>query len=106
MRRRYDILFSDDAKNWRRVRTISDGDGGSDPIALPESETRYVRLAMHRGNGDGYCMTGIAIKDLAWAATPNAFFQSPKYFSAISFVRTTEFLSDSELVALPASHLK
>ena len=73
---RYDVQFSDDGRSWRTARSVHDGDGGSDPLDLPESETRYLRVAMHAGQSDSYCLTHIDIKDLAWGATPNAFFQA------------------------------
>jgi len=71
---RYDVEFSDDAKTWRRVRSVRDGNGGDDALRLPESETRYLRLALHARQGTHYCLTQFALRDLAWGATPNAFF--------------------------------
>ena len=72
----YDVLFSDDGRAWRTVRSVRDGDGGRDPLDLPESETRYLRIAMHAGRSDRYCLLHLEVKDLAWGATPNAFFQA------------------------------
>jgi hypothetical protein len=72
----YDVQFSDDRGTWRTVRGVRNGDGGRDPLDLPESETRYVRIAMHAGRGDRYCLLHLEVKDLAWGATPNAFFQA------------------------------
>ena len=73
---RYDVAFSDDAKTWRRVRSVRDGNGGDDALRLPESETRFVRLALHAGQGGRYCLAHFALRDLAWGATPNAFFSA------------------------------
>src|SRR5262249_29170424 len=36
----YAVDFSDDGEHWRIVRRVLDGNGGSDPLRLPESETR------------------------------------------------------------------
>ena len=72
----YDVQFSDDRRTWRTVRGVRNGDGGRDPLDLPESETRYVRIAMHAARGDRYCLLHLQVKDLAWGATPNAFFQA------------------------------
>jgi hypothetical protein len=69
----YDVQFSDDRKQWRTVRSVRDSDGGRDWLDLPESETRHLRLALHAGPGDRYCLKHLQIKDLAWGATPNAF---------------------------------
>lgn len=70
----YDVRFSDDRKHWRTVRSVRDGDGGRDWLDLPESETRHLRLALHSGPADRFCLRHLEIKDLAWGATPNAFF--------------------------------
>jgi len=72
----YDVQFSDDRRSWRTVRRVRDGDGGRDPLDLPESETRYVRIAMHAARGDRYCLLHLEVKDLAWGATSNAFFRA------------------------------
>ena len=45
-------------------------------IALPESETRYLRLALHDGPARAYGLAEIEVKDLAFGASPNAFFQA------------------------------
>lgn len=73
---KYDVEFSDDRKTWRTVRQVSDGDGGDAALLLTESETRYLRLALHAGQGRAYALREIDIKDLAWGASPNAFFSA------------------------------
>ncbi len=40
----YLVQLSDDGVRWRDARTVVDGNGGNDYLALPESEARYVRL--------------------------------------------------------------
>lgn len=72
--RRYDVQFSDDGRHWRTVRRVRDGNGGTDPLLLTESHTRYVRLAMHDGPAAAYGLSEIEVKPLAWGATPNRFF--------------------------------
>ena len=69
----YDVQFSDDRRNWRTVRRVRDGNGGSDPLLLTESQTRHVRVAMHRGEAGRYCLAHLRIENLDWGATPNAF---------------------------------
>ncbi|HZP64710.1 MAG TPA: discoidin domain-containing protein [Rudaea sp.] len=71
---RYGVEFSDDGRKWRTVRRVLDGNGGSDPLRLAESETRYVRLALHAGQDDRYCLAHIAVEPLAFGASSNAFF--------------------------------
>jgi hypothetical protein len=58
------------------VRSVRDSDGGRDPLDLPESETRHVRIAMHAARSDRHCLLHLEVKDLDWGATPNAFFRA------------------------------
>jgi hypothetical protein len=73
---RYDVEFSDDGSHWRTVRTVVDGSGGRDFLYLPESETRFLRLVLHDGPARAYGLSEIEVKDLAFAASPNAFFEA------------------------------
>jgi F5/8 type C domain len=73
---RYDVEFSDDGSHWRTVRTVVDGNGGRDPLYLPESETRFLRLVLHDGPAHAYSLAEIEVKDLAFGASPNAFFEA------------------------------
>jgi len=74
--RRYDVQFSDDARAWRTVRTVDAGVGDMDALLLPESDTRYVRLALHDGPARAYGVDEVEVRDLAFGASPNAFFES------------------------------
>ena len=73
---RYDVEVSDDAHEWRRVRHVERGNGGVDPLYLPESESRYLRLRMLDGPSSGYALAGVEIEDLAFGASANAFFSA------------------------------
>ena len=73
---RYDVQFSDDGVRWRTVRRVIHGGGGPDALLLPESETRFLRLALHHGPARAYGVAELEIKDLAFGATPNAFFEA------------------------------
>lgn len=70
---RYRIALSDDGQAWHEVRAVTAGNGGDDPIALPESEARYLRLQLEAGPGTGYALRELDIEPLAFAATPNDF---------------------------------
>jgi hypothetical protein len=72
----YDVEFSDDGNHWRTVRTVVDGNGSRDPLYLPESETRFLRLVLHDGPARAYGLAEIDVKDLAFGTSPNAFFQA------------------------------
>jgi hypothetical protein len=73
---RYDIQFSDNGVRWQTVRRVEGASGGTDAIALPESETRYLRLVLHDGPARGYALAEFETKELAFGASPNAFFQA------------------------------
>ena len=73
---RYDVQFSDDGVRWRTVRRVIDGAGGPDALLLPEAHTRFLRLALWHGAAGAYGVAELEIKDLAFGASPNAFFQA------------------------------
>ncbi|HEX8615140.1 MAG TPA: discoidin domain-containing protein [Telluria sp.] len=73
---RYEVAFSDDGSTWRTVRKVVDGTGGADPLLLGESETRYVRIAMPDAAAHRYRLERIELKDLAYGASANSFFQA------------------------------
>ena len=70
---RYTIELSEDGRQWRTVREVVDGNGGTDAHFLPESQARYVRLDLHDGPARAYGLAEIDIKDPAYGASPNAF---------------------------------
>jgi hypothetical protein len=71
---RYDVQFSDDGRRWRTVRRVAEGSGATSQLMLTESDTRYVRLALHDGPKRGYALAEVVVQDLAFGETPNAFF--------------------------------
>ena len=72
---RYTVEASDDGRGWRTLRTVADGDGGDDPLPLPDTETRYLRVRLP-GDTPAASLAEVEVKPLAWAATPNAFVES------------------------------
>jgi hypothetical protein len=73
---RYDVQFSDDGVRWQTVRRVAGGRGGPDAVWLPEAETRFLRLAFHDGPGRAYGLAELEVKELAFGASANAFFQA------------------------------
>ncbi|HEY0660041.1 MAG TPA: discoidin domain-containing protein [Lysobacter sp.] len=73
---RYRIALSEDGEDWREVRAVVTGNGGDDPIALPESEARYLRLELEDGPGESYALSELSVEPLAFAATPNDFIKA------------------------------
>jgi hypothetical protein len=47
----YEIQISDDGAGWKTVRTVRDSNGGKDYLALPETESRHLRLRYLQGSG-------------------------------------------------------
>ena len=73
---RYNVELSDDGNQWRTVREVVGGNGGTDPLMLPESEARFVRLKLLDGPGQFYELSEVEIKSLAFGKSPNAFFEA------------------------------
>ena len=73
---RYTVRTSEDGRDWRIVREVTSGAGGRDWLALPDTDARYVRFDLRDGPNWRYGIRDIALKPLAFAATPNAFLSS------------------------------
>ena len=70
----YTIDFSPDGRTWETRYRVAGGNGGRDYIYLPESETRFVRLALERGPSDTFGLHEITVEPLTWSASKNDFF--------------------------------
>jgi hypothetical protein len=69
---RYAVETSDEGKSWTAVRTVSVGDGGDDPIVLPDLETRFLRIVLPDGAKPAR-LAEVIVEPPEWGATPNAF---------------------------------
>jgi hypothetical protein len=75
--RHYAVEISPDARAWHAVREVEPGDGGRDFLLLPETEARFLRLAILDPLGPGGCaVAAVGVKPLAWGATPESFFRA------------------------------
>jgi hypothetical protein len=74
--RRYDVEASSDGVAWRVLRRVTNGNGAKDALLLPDEEARFLRVNLREGSKDGYALPELAIKDVAYGASPNAFFQA------------------------------
>lgn len=72
----YSVQLSDDGKQWREVFRQDGGSGGEDPIALRESEARYVRVEWAVPQGEARSLEAISVQPLAFGETTNAFLQA------------------------------
>lgn len=70
----YEVAFSLDGRTWTAVDTVRGSNGGRDPLYLPESEARYVRLRAMRAIRVPIALNEVIIQPLEWSATPEAYF--------------------------------
>lgn len=68
----YAVEGSDDARDWHVLRRVTAGDGGTDPIALPDTDLRYLRITLPPGAPPA-ALAEIETRPPEWGATPNAF---------------------------------
>ncbi len=72
----YLVQGSRDGREWQRLREVTHGTGGTDWLALPETEARYLRFDLIDGPNWRYGIRDISLKPLSFAATPNDFMRS------------------------------
>lgn len=70
----YRIETSGNGKDWAELRRVESSNGGRDDIALPESEARYLRIALDGGTRAE--LAEVSVQPLAYAATTNDFLKS------------------------------
>ncbi|WP_445190781.1 discoidin domain-containing protein [Sphingomonas sp. Tas61C01] len=69
---RYVVETSDDGRLWTEVRAVDVGDGGNDPIALSDLETRWLRISLPPGAKPAR-LAEVVVELPEWGATSNAF---------------------------------
>jgi hypothetical protein len=74
--RRYDVEASSDGVAWEMLRQVTAGDGPKDALLLPDQEARFIRLNLHDGLKAEFALGEVSVKDVAYGASPNAFFQA------------------------------
>ena len=85
---RYDILISEDNKNWKVLFSQDNGAGGIEDIDFDKAPARYVKLLLKkRGTGWGYSLFEVVIKTAdepfgIGQAEPNAILKMNWKFSA------------------------
>lgn len=76
----YDVEVSSDATEWRRVFHTETAKGGRAYVYVPDTEARYLRLALAKGrDGGGFGIAEIAVKPVEFSDSPNAFFSAIAY---------------------------
>ncbi len=72
--RRYEVQARGADSSWRTVYRVDRGNGGIDPIPLPELDATSIRLVLlSAGGGQEYALREVAVQPLAWTATRNDF---------------------------------
>ncbi|MDE0880201.1 MAG: discoidin domain-containing protein, partial [Sphingomonas bacterium] len=71
----YAIEASDDARTWRTLYRATDGDGGNDPIPLPDAEAAYLRIGLPRG-APRASLAEVTVEPASWAKDLNGFVAS------------------------------
>ncbi len=74
--RAYRVQLSDDNVEWRTVREVREGNGGTDWLALPESSARYLRVAVVSAATAEIALQSVVVRELSFGATPNALFKN------------------------------
>jgi F5/8 type C domain-containing protein len=73
----YDVETSANGRQWTKAYTVEGGNGGRDHIALPETDSRHLRLTMRASSrGRGYRLTEVAVQPIAYAESPTSFLES------------------------------
>lgn len=72
----YAVRGSLDGRGWKVLRQVTAGAGGTDWLALPDTEARYLRFDLADGPNWRYGIKEIAIQPLEFADTPNDFIAS------------------------------
>jgi hypothetical protein len=70
----YAVAFSLDGSAWTGADTVRGGDGGRDPLYLPESDARFVRVQSLRRARAPVELLEAVVQPLEWSATPEAYF--------------------------------
>jgi hypothetical protein len=69
----YVVELSLDRATWMSADTVLGGNGGRDPLYLPESEARYLRVRA-LGRTAPVELREAIVQPLVWSATPEAYF--------------------------------
>jgi len=88
----YQVQISQDGARWQPLYTVTAGNGRRDPIYLPDTESRYLRLELRKSSrGQGYGINSVAVKPVEFSSSANHFFESvardaprgayPRYFA-------------------------
>ena len=73
----YEIQISNDGIEWQRVFSIEASNGGRDYVYIPETESKFLRIALHKSSQErGYGIDAIEIKSPKFSSSPNNLFKA------------------------------
>jgi hypothetical protein len=73
--RKYDVLSSNDGKQWEAAYSVTAGKAGRSYIYLKDHQARYLKLQLQQSSrGQGYAMRELALRPVAFSQSPEAFF--------------------------------
>lgn len=89
---KYEILTSDDKKDWTKIYEVKKGGGGKRFLNLNGNEASFIKLAFKKSiNGNGYGINEIELKNYKFSESQNSFMLNiaenysrgyfPKYFN-------------------------
>lgn len=71
----YDVLLSDDGKEWSTAYSVVDGNGGRDYISLPEKDARVLKLHCTKSrSARGFGLAKLEVKGPEFSTHANDFF--------------------------------
>lgn len=75
--RKYDVLSSNDGKQWDVAYAVAAGKAGRSYFYLKEHQARYLKLQLQQSSrGQGYALRELALKPVAFSQSPEAFFKT------------------------------
>jgi F5/8 type C domain-containing protein/alpha-L-rhamnosidase-like protein len=106
----YDVQTSSDSVAWENAYSVRGGNGERDYIYLPETETRYLRIAIHGGDDRSFGIRTLTVEPISWSESRNAFFAAvahdaphgdyPKYLDGVQSYWTIVGVNGDEKEAL------
>ena len=89
----FDVLLSDDSRNWEKVYSVTSNNSDVSFIRLPEAEAQYVKIGLSESfAGKGFCIADLKFLTISDALTLNDFLiytarnspagNYPRYFSS------------------------
>ncbi|NUO78845.1 discoidin domain-containing protein [candidate division KSB1 bacterium] len=73
--RKYDVLSSNEGKQWDVAYAVAAGKAGRSYISLKDHQARYLKLQLQESSrGQGYALRELALKPVAFSQSPEAFF--------------------------------